>query len=114
MKGRSADRGSESASSLRRLRDSSTKRRLVAVLFVDQLAAGAFYPVTTIYLTLVLEVPIATVGLLLTVSGLVGLLAGPFLGRLADALGAQKTVALANVTVGLGYAGLVYLFFLAS
>lgn len=86
----------------------STTRKIGVVLIIDQVAAGAFYPLTVVYLTGVKHFMIGTVGLFLTLAGLVGLAVSPLLGEFSDRYGSQRVVAMGNLLVGMGYFGLLY------
>ncbi|WP_217129699.1 MFS transporter [Streptomyces sp. AC558_RSS880] len=91
----------------RPLADTSQRKIMLGVLLVDTIAAGAFYPLTFLYLTLSTDLPVAQIGLILTGGGLVALVLNPVAGSAADRWGAQRTLVLANVCCGLGYLGLV-------
>jgi MFS family permease len=89
------------------LADTPQRKIMLGVLLVDTIAAGAFYPLTFLYLTLSTDLPVAQIGLILTGGGLVALVLNPVAGSAADRWGAQRTVVLANACCGLGYLGLV-------
>lgn len=91
----------------RPLADTPQRKIMLGVLLVDTIAAGAFYPLTFLYLTLSTDLPVAQIGLILTGGGLVALVLNPVAGNAADRWGAQRTLVLANVCCGLGYLGLV-------
>ncbi|WND32883.1 MFS transporter (plasmid) [Streptomyces sp. BB1-1-1] len=91
----------------RPLADTPQRKIMLGVLLVDTLAAGAFYPLTFLYLTLSTDLPVAQIGLILTGGGLVALVLNPVAGSAADRWGAQRTLVLANACCGLGYLGLV-------
>lgn len=80
---------------------------MLAVLLVDTVAAGAFYPLTFLYLTLSTDLPVSRIGLILTGGGLIALVLNPIAGSAADRWGAQRTIVAANFFCGLGYAGLL-------
>ncbi|MEE1939580.1 MFS transporter [Streptomyces sp. TRM 70361] len=83
------------------------RKIMLAVLLVDTVAAGAFYPLTFLYLKLSTELPVGQIGLILTGGGVVALALNPLAGSAADRWGAQRTIVLANLLCGLGYLGLV-------
>lgn len=91
------------------LADTPQRKIMLGVLLVDTIAAGAFYPLTFLYLTLSTELPVAQIGLILTGGGLVALVLNPVAGSAADRWGSQRTIVLANLCCGLGYLGLVYI-----
>ncbi|MEV6263596.1 MFS transporter [Streptomyces sp. NPDC051784] len=91
----------------RPLADTPQRKIMLGVLLVDTVAAGAFYPLTFLYLTLSTDLPVARIGLILTGGGLVALVLNPVAGSVADRWGAQRTLVLANACCGLGYLGLV-------
>ncbi|MFE3515214.1 MFS transporter [Streptomyces sp. NPDC059166] len=91
----------------RTLADTPQRKIMLGVLLVDTVAAGAFYPLTFLYLTLSTDLPVAQIGLILTGGGLVALVLNPVAGSVADRWGAQRTLVLANACCGLGYLGLV-------
>ncbi|MDH6225589.1 MFS transporter [Streptomyces sp. MJP52] len=83
------------------------RRIMMGVLLVDTIAAGAFYPLTFLYLRLGTDLPVTRIGLVLTGGGLVALLLNPLAGSIADRWGAQRTIVAANACCGVGYLGLV-------
>ncbi|NYV75851.1 MFS transporter [Streptomyces sp. UH6] len=87
----------------------STPQRkiMLAVLLVDTIAAGAFYPLTFLYVRLSTDLPVTRIGLILTCGGLIALLLNPLAGSIADRWGAQRTIVAANACCGIGYLGLV-------
>jgi MFS family permease len=86
------------------------RKVMMAVLLVDTVAAGAFYPLTFLYLSMTAHLPLARVGLILTAGGVLALLLNPLAGTIADRVSAQRSIALANFCVGLGYLGLLHIF----
>ncbi|PJE99466.1 hypothetical protein CUT44_04825 [Streptomyces carminius] len=99
----------KTAPPVRRTSLAATPQRkiMLAVLLVDTIAAGAFYPLTFLYLKLSTELPVGQIGLILTGGGVVALALNPLAGSAADRWGAQRTIVLANLLCGLGYLGLV-------
>ncbi|WP_151771806.1 MFS transporter [Streptomyces abyssomicinicus] len=87
----------------------STPQRkiMLAVLLVDTIAAGAFYPLTFLYVRLSTDLPVTRIGLILTCGGVIALLLNPLAGSIADRWGAQRTIVAANACCGVGYLGLV-------
>ncbi|MFI6151586.1 MFS transporter [Kitasatospora sp. NPDC051170] len=69
------------------LPDSGPRRRLALGGFVNQLGTAAFLATAPLYALRVIGLPIGQVGLALGVAGVVGLLAGPPVGHLADRRG---------------------------
>ncbi|MCI2236985.1 MFS transporter [Paenibacillus sp. TRM 82003] len=69
-------------------------------------ANGVFYSVSALFFTGVAGLPATTVGLGLTIAGAVGVLAALLAGRLCDAVGAHRVLAVA--TAGQGLALLAY------
>ena len=80
---------------------------LVAV-GIDALGNGLFLPVSLLYFTRVSEVPLATVGMLLSLATAATLPLPLFIGRLVDTLGARRVVVAAQVLQAAGFLG--YLF----
>ncbi|MFB7950124.1 MFS transporter [Kitasatospora phosalacinea] len=69
------------------LPESGPQRRLALGGFVNQLGSAAFLATAPLYALRVIGLPIGQVGLGLGVAGVVGLLAGPPVGHLADRRG---------------------------
>lgn len=83
------------------------RKIMLGVLLVDTIAAGAFYPLTFLYLRLSTDLPVAQIGLILTGGGLIALVLNPVAGSVADRWGPQRTIVWANFCCGLGYLGLI-------
>jgi MFS family permease len=74
-------------------------RLLVAGNAVSALGNGLMLPLTLIYLHQVRGIALPVVGVLLTLSGAVGLIAAPLVGVLLDRLGARRVEAHVSVHV---------------
>jgi MFS family permease len=68
-------------------------RRLILTVVISRLGAGLTLPYTLIFLHEVRHLSLPTVGLLMAVPGVVGLLAVPVSGALVDRIGARPVVA---------------------
>lgn len=77
----------------------------VAALLIHALGNGLFYSFVLIYFNKVAGLPLAEVGLALTVSSGVGLLANPIAGQIVDRVGSKQMVVLSQVIQAIGYAG---------
>ncbi|MEV0729289.1 MFS transporter [Polymorphospora sp. NPDC050346] len=82
---------------------------LIGALVVDSIGNGLFLPLGLIFFTRVTDVPLALVGVLLSVANLMQLPVPLVAGALADRFGARPLVVLAQVLHAAGYlaAGLV-------
>ena len=68
-------------------------RRFILTVVVSRLGAGLTVPYTLIFLHEVRDLPLATVGVLMAVPGLVGLVAVPVSGALVDRVGPRSVLA---------------------
>ncbi|HEX5120489.1 MAG TPA: MFS transporter [Pseudonocardiaceae bacterium] len=84
-----------------------TRHRLVllAALGIDNVGSGLFLPLTLVYATRVVGVPLGPAGALVTVSTAFGLLAPPLAGRLVDRFGPRVVVSAAQLVQAAGAAG---------
>lgn len=80
-------------------------RKLAAGAAVDSVGSGMFLAASTLYFVTVVGLPAAQVGVVLSVSGILGLLSPVPLGRLADRIGPTKVYVALLAARGLGYAG---------
>lgn len=85
-----------------------TLRRLLTVTLVDTLGRGAFFTLTTLYLTLIVGLEPVTVGIGLTIAGAVGAASSLTFGHLSDRLSARKMLIVLHVVQGAALIG--YLF----
>lgn len=92
------------------------RRILAAAALVDSVGDGLYLAGSALFFTRGLGIPVARVGLGLSIAGIVGLLVGAEIGRLADRFGPREvfvslmilqTVAVASYTVVTGLASLV-------
>ena len=83
-------------------------RRYLFAIAVSRFGTGLTLPFTLILLHEVRGIDLPTVGLLLAVPGVVGLLAVPFSGSLVDRVGPRTVVRACLVLQGLGTAGTVF------
>lgn len=72
------------------VRRDAALRLLLAVAFVDAGGRGAFFALTSLYLTTVVGIPVTAVGIALTIAGGVGILSSLAFGHLADRWSARK------------------------
>ena len=77
--------------------------QILAAILIDTIGAGAFYPLTLIYLRLTTHYSLAIIGLLLTTGALLGLPLGPFSGMLVDRFTARRILVLNNLISIVGY-----------
>lgn len=78
---------------------------LLAALGIDNVGSGLFPPLTLVYATRVVGVPLGPAGALVTVSTAFGLLAPPLAGRLVDRFGPRVVVSAAQLVQAAGAAG---------
>jgi MFS family permease len=78
---------------------------LVAALVVDSAGSGLFAPLSLIYFERLTDVPLALIGVLLTVANLVALPVPIWAGVLADRFGPRPLVVAAQVLVAAGFLG---------
>ena len=67
------------------------ERALAAAVFVSLIGTGSYINTSALFFTRAVHLPVAQVGIGLTISGLVGLAAGIPAGRLADRWGPKRT-----------------------
>lgn len=65
---------------------------LLVALGIDNVGSGLFLPLTVVYATSVVGLPLAVAGVTVTVGTLVGLLVPPLAGRLVDRIGPRPVV----------------------
>jgi len=85
-----------------------TLRRLLTITLVDTLGRGAFFTLTTLYLTIVVGLEPVTVGIGLTIAGAVGVASSLTFGHLSDRLSARMMLIVLHVVQGAALIG--YLF----
>ena len=76
---------------------------LVAALTVDSVGNGLFAPLSLVYFVRLTDVPLALVGVLLTVANLVALPLPVWAGTLADRFGPRYLVVAAEAAMALGF-----------
>ncbi|WP_191966648.1 MFS transporter [Microbacterium testaceum] len=86
----------------------TTLRRLLTITLVDTLARGAFFTLTTLYLTLIVGLEPVTVGIGLTIAGAVGVASSLTFGHLSDRLSARRMLVVLHLVQSVGLMG--YLF----
>lgn len=79
------------------------RRRLFVAVLVDTVGAGAFFPLTFLYLSDTTDIPLAQLGLVITVASLVGLPVTPLIGQLVDRFGAQRVLVAQTVVAAAGF-----------
>ncbi|MDR6571609.1 MFS family permease [Curtobacterium sp. 320] len=89
------------------VRDDRALRRLLVVTFVDTLGRGAFFTLTTLYLTTIVGIAPVVVGLGLTIAGAVGVASSLVFGHLADRFSSRRMLAWLHVVQGLALVGYV-------
>jgi MFS family permease len=77
---------------------------LYAGLAVDNLGQGLFLPLSVVYVTRVVGLPVAVAGSVLSLAALVGLLSPAVAGRMVDRIGPRSVVAAAQLVQALGTA----------
>ncbi|GAA2464015.1 MFS transporter [Winogradskya humida] len=82
-------------------------RRLLTVTLVDTVGRGAFFTLTSLYLTTIAGVPAVAVGLGLTIAGGVGVLSSLAFGHLADRWSSRMMLVVLHVVQGLAVAAYV-------
>lgn len=80
---------------------------LLVALGIDNLGSGLFLPLTLVYATRVVGLPLAVAGVTVTVGTVVGLLVPPLAGRLVDRVGPRPVVIASQVVQALGALGFV-------
>lgn len=83
-------------------------RPVVVALVVDAIGSGLFLPFSVLYFVATTDLTVAQVGLAVSVGGIARFAAGPVAGGLADRIGPQRVLIIANVLQGAGFVG--YLF----
>jgi hypothetical protein len=78
---------------------------LLVALGVDNIGSGLFLPLTVVYATRVVGLPLAVAGVTVTVGTLIGLLVPPVAGRLVDRLGPRPVVVASQGLQALGALG---------
>ncbi|TCK64340.1 MFS transporter [Curtobacterium sp. PhB136] len=99
---------STTAVPIRRLvQQDATLRRLLAVTLVDTVGRGAFFTLTSLYLTTIVGIPAVAVGLGLTVAGAVGVISSLGFGHLADRWSSRRMLVGLHLVQGLALVGYV-------
>lgn len=91
-----------------------TLRRLLTITLVDTLGRGAFFTLTTLYLTIIVGVPVLSVGIGLTIAGAVGVVSSLVFGHLADRFSARRMLLWLHVLQGTALMGYVVVHDLAT
>ncbi|WAZ19632.1 MFS transporter [Streptomyces cinnabarinus] len=81
----------------------SVHRRLVVAVVVDTVGYGAFIPLTFLYLSTATDIPVAELGVIITVASLAGLPVPLFVGHVVDRLGARPVLIAQTVAAAAGY-----------
>ncbi|MFD4736144.1 MDR family MFS transporter [Streptomyces virginiae] len=81
---------------------------LVLAQLVDALGTGLFLPFAVVYFHAAKGVPLATVGVMLSVAALLSLPAGPLAGPLIDRFGPRRVVVASNLVRVLTFSGYVF------
>ncbi|GGO60853.1 MFS transporter [Nonomuraea cavernae] len=89
-------------------------RRWAWVAVIDAIGTGMRIPVTVIYLTTVVDLPAASVGIGLGVAALAGTVCAPLTGALIDRFGPRTMVIACFLTAAAGYFGYLAIWDLAS
>lgn len=76
----------------------------IAALLIQSIGNGLFVSFVIIYFNKVADLPLADVGLALTIASGVGLVANPLAGQIVDRAGAKNMVAISQVIQAIGYA----------
>ena len=82
---------------------SRSRAALMVALGVDNAGSGLFLPLVVVYLTRVVGLPLAQVGLLLSAGTLVGLAAPLVAGALVDRAGARAVVIASQLLQAVGF-----------
>jgi MFS family permease len=83
---------------------------LIAALLIQSIGNGLFYSFVLIYFHKVAGLPLAQVGLAVTIASGIGLFANPIAGQIVDRVGAKQMVSLSQAIQAVGYAS----FFIAD
>jgi MFS family permease len=78
---------------------------ILVALGIDNLGSGLFLPLTLVYATRVVGLPLAVAGVTITVGTVVGLLVPPVAGRLVDRVGPRPVVIASQVVQAFGALG---------
>ena len=78
------------------------RRALLAALAVDNFGSGLFLPLSLLYVTRVVRLPLATAGTVVALGTLAGLAVPPVAGRLVDRAGPRLVVICAQLLQALG------------
>lgn len=78
---------------------------ILVALGIDNLGSGLFLPLTLVYATQVVGLPLAVAGVTVTVGTVVGMLVPPVAGRLVDRVGPRPVVIASQVLQALGTLG---------
>ena len=78
------------------------RRALLTALAVDNLGSGLFLPLSLLYVTRVVRLPLATAGTVVALGTLAGLAVPPVAGRLVDRAGPRLVVICAQLLQALG------------
>lgn len=89
------------------VRPQTRVRAIGAAMAVDALGSGLFGPFGLLYGHAVVGLPLTQAGLVLSVTGAVGLAAGPVAGATVDRYGAARVVVVSNLLSALGGVGLL-------
>ncbi|MGS2618417.1 MFS transporter [Micromonospora sp. LZ34] len=76
----------------------------LAGLFVDALGSGLYLPLTVLFFHQVTRLPVATIGLGLTIAAVAGVVANPVAGVLSDRFGARKIIIASYLARAAGFA----------
>ena len=81
---------------------------LLLALFIQSIGNGLFYSFVLIYFHEVVGLPLARVGLAVTLASGIGLLANPIAGQVVDRAGAKQMVSLSQTIQAIGYASFFF------
>ncbi|MFF4426899.1 MDR family MFS transporter [Streptomyces sp. NPDC001549] len=81
---------------------------LVLAQLVDALGTGLFLPFAVVYFHAAKGIPLATVGVMLSIAALLSLPAGPLAGPLIDRFGPRRVVVASNLVRVLTFSGYVF------
>ncbi|GAB2750796.1 MFS transporter [Amycolatopsis magusensis] len=81
---------------------SRARGALLVALAIDNFGTGLFLPLTLVYLTRVVGLPLALAGTIVPLGTVAGLLVPPLAGRLTDRVGARLVVILAQLVQAAG------------
>lgn len=96
------------------VRDDRTLHRLLTITLVDTLGRGAFFTLTSLYLTTIVGITPVAVGLGLTVAGAVGVASSLAFGHLADRFSARRMLLWLHLLQGTALIGYVLVHDLTS